>query len=214
MIRTGLAIEGYEFSGPDKAARDILAFLREDEEVNARFQRNKDKVQQAMHNYFGGVLAAGTNLPVELEGYNLLLLERYESTHVRFRDEEDRLFTVETPAYRYRAPDASVRASFVPAILLPELRAAIQDICQNPDHDLDPAGLELSLEGYEGIWHFADLDELAFQVLLVESVITLGASETELARFPGEVRKARYLAERLARARARAAVVDPAHRIG
>lgn len=203
VIRTALALEGYEFSGPDRAAADIVAFLREDEEVNARFQRNKEKVQQAMQNYFGGVLAAGTNLPVELEGYNLLLLERYESTHVRFRDSEDRLFTVETPAYRYRAPDASVRASFVPSILLPEHREALRDVCQNPDHDLDPAGLELSLDGYDGIWHFADLDELAYQVLLVESVITLGASESELARFPGEVRKARYLAERLAGARAK-----------
>jgi hypothetical protein len=201
VIRTRLAIEGYEFSGPEKAAADIIAFLREDEEVNARFQRNKEKVQQAMQNYFGGVLSAGTNLPVELEGYNLLLLEKYESTHVRFRDGEDRLFTLETPAYRYRAPDASVRASFVPSILLPELRATIDDICQNPDHDIDPSGLELSLDGYEGIWHFGDLAELTFQVLLVESVITLGASENELARFPGEVRKAHHLADRLARAR-------------
>ena len=36
-----------------------------------------------MQHCYGGVLPAGSNLPVELEGYNLLLLEEHESTHVR-----------------------------------------------------------------------------------------------------------------------------------
>ncbi len=212
VIRTALAVPGYEFAGPEKAARDIIDFLREDEEVNARFQRNKDKVQRAMHHYYGGVLPVGTNLPVELEGYNLLLLEKYESTHVRFCDQAGGLLALETPFYRYHEPDSrlsesdpgaggAIRAAFVPAILLPEMRAALADICSNPDYDLDPSEIDLSTAGFEGIRFWNDLDGLAFQVLLVSNVIQLGASEQELARFPGEVRKARYLAEHLAGSR-------------
>ena len=201
VVRTALAVPGYEFSGPDKAARDIIDFLREDEEVNARFQRNKDKVQRAMKHYYGGVLSVGTNLPVELEGYNLLLLEKYESTHVRFCDASGALLALETPFYRYRAPDSSMRAAFVPAILLPEMHAVLADICSNRDYDIDGADLELTSDGFEGIRFWNDLEGVTFQVLLVSSVIQLGASELELARFPGEVRKARHLAEHLASAR-------------
>jgi hypothetical protein len=201
VIRTQLAQPGHEFSGPEQAAHDVVRFLLEDEEVNARFQRNKDKVQQAMQRYYGGVLPAGSNLPVELEGWNLLLLEKYESTHVRFRDGEDRLFTLSTPFYSYRPPSREVRASFVPAIALPEMLLAVADICSNPDHDLGPGPPTGDLSPCQVIRHWNSIEELTYQVLLVQNVITLGSSETELARFPGEVRKARLLAEAIAATR-------------
>jgi hypothetical protein len=201
QIRTQLARTGQEHSGPEKAARDILSFLMEDEEVNARYQRNKSKVSQAMQAYYGGVLPAGGNLPIELEGYNLLRLEEYESTHVRFLDGEGRTFTISTPHYRYEIPDQAVRGSFVPAIALPGIAASIADICGNPDHEMELSELEVDLSVYDGIRHWNDLHELTYQVLLMNGVIHLGSSETEVARFPMEVRKAHAVAQRICAAR-------------
>jgi hypothetical protein len=198
-VRTQLARSGHEFSGPSRAARDVITFLMEDEEVNARFQRNKEKVSAAMQIYYGGVLPPGGNLPVALEGYNLLLLEEYESKHVRFIDAEEHPFTIGTPFYRYTAP--TVRGSFIPAIALSEMLATIADICSNPDHDLDLASLEVDLNDYASIRHWNDLDELTYQVLLLNGVIYLGSSPSEVARFPGEVRKARHVAERISESR-------------
>jgi hypothetical protein len=149
-----------------------------------------------MQSFYGGVLPVGSNLPVELEGYNLLLLEKYESTHVRFLDRTGEPFTASTPFYGYRAP--MVRGSFVPAMALPEMLATIADICSNPDHQLDLQDLEIELTSYtSSIRHWNSLDELTYQVLLVNGVINLGSSATELARFAGEVRKARHVAERI-----------------
>ena len=181
------------FSGPDRAAQDVITFLLEDEEVNARYQRNKDKVHAAMQRYYGGVLPAGGNLPLELEGYNLLLLEKYESTNVRFLDAGGDTFTVSTPFYDYAA--TGERGDFTPALALPEMLATIADIIENPDHELDLGELEVEQEVYDGVHHWNSTDELVYQVLLVNGVINLGSSETELARFPGEVRKARHVAE-------------------
>ena len=192
VIRTQLARPGHEFSGPDRAAQDIITFLLEDEEVNARYQRNKDKVHDAMQQYYGAVLPAGGNLPLELEGYNLLLLEKYESTHVRFLDGQGDTFTVSTPFYDYAATRA--RGDFVPSLALPEMLATIADICGNPDHELDLGELEVEPAVYDGVGHWNSPDELVYQVLLVNGVINLGSSETELARFPGEVRKAHHVA--------------------
>ena len=203
VIRTQLARPGREFSGPDRAAGDVTTFLLQDEEVNARFQRNKDKVSGAMQSYFGGVLPAGSNLPLELEGYNLLLLEEYESTHVRFFDGDDAPFTVRTPFYSYQEP--MQRGSFVPALLLPQIRVVLEDICGNPDHQLDLDELDLDLSVYQQIHHWGDMQELLYQVLLVNGVISLGSSRTEVARFPGEVRKAWHVAQGMARARAEVA---------
>ena len=196
-----LARPGQEHAGPEKAARDILTFLLEDEEVNARYQRNKGKVNQALQAYHGGVLPAGGNLPIELEGYNLLRLEEYESTHVRFQGPEGRYFTIDTPRYRYQAPDQAVRGSFVPAIALPGIVASIADICGNPDHDLELGELEVDLGAYDGVKHWNEIHELTYQVLLVNGVIHLGSSETEVARFPMEVRKAHAVAQRICAAR-------------
>ena len=193
VIKTQLARPGHEFSGPDRAAQDVITFLLEDEEVNARYQRNKDKVHAAMQRYYGGVLPAGGNLPLELEGYNLLLLEKYESTNVRFLDAGGDTFTVSTPFYDYAA--TGERGDFTPALALPEMLATIADIIENPDHELDLGELEVEQEVYDGVHHWNSTDELVYQVLLVNGVINLGSSETELARFPGEVRKARHVAE-------------------
>ncbi len=149
-----------------------------------------------MQRCYGGVIAAGSNLPVELEGYNLLLLEKYESTHVRFLDGDNRAFTVSTPHYEYRTP--KVRGSFIPAIALPAAQAAIVDICLNPDYEVELAELEVEPEDYVGIRHWNDLPELTFQILLLNGVIQLGAGETEINRYPAEVRKARAVADRIA----------------
>jgi Aminotransferase class I and II len=195
-IRTQLARPGCEFSGPDRAAGDVIAFLLEDEEVNARYQRNKDRVHAAMQRCYGGVLPAGGNLPVELEGYNLLLLEEYESTHVRLTDAAGAPLTLGTPFYSYTPP--AERGSFVPAIGLPQTLVTIADIAANPDHDTFPLeALEIDPADYRGIRHHNSLEELAYQVLLVNGVVHLGASDTEVARFPGEVRKALHVARRL-----------------
>ena len=199
VICTQLARPGQEFSGPDRAAGDVIDFLLEDEEVNARYQRNKDRVHEAMQRYYGGVLQAGGNLPLELEGYNLLLLEKYESTHVRFLGAGGEAFTVSTPFYDYAATRS--RGEFVPAVALPEMLASIADICANPDHELDLDELEVEQAVYESVHHHNSIEELIYQVLLVNGVINLGSSETELARFPGEVRKARHVAEALQSAR-------------
>ena len=194
IIRTQLARPGYEFSGPCRAADDIVAFLLEDEEVNARFQRNKRKVNAAMQRTYAGVLQPGTNLPVELEGYNLLLLEEHESTHVSFVDGKRR-FSIVTPYHGEQSQDQ--RGNFVPAIALPEHLATIADIASNPDCALFLDGLDLDLSQYQRIRYWNGLDELTYQVLLVNGVIALGSSETELARFPTEVRKAHHIAERI-----------------
>jgi hypothetical protein len=203
VIKTQLARSGYEFAGPAKAARDIISFLLEDEEVSARFQRNKDKVHQAMQRTYGGVLEPGTNLPVELEGYNLLLLEGHESTHVAFQDHDQGKFTLSTPYYRYEPPvSGGTPKPFAPAIAAPEMISAIADICQNPDFEMDLAGLRVDLSEYECVRYWNSREELVYQVLLVNGVISIGSSETEVARFPAEVRKANYVAAQILASRA------------
>ncbi len=201
VIKTQLAREGYEFSGPGRAAKDIIGFLLEDEEVSARFQRNKDKVHQAMARTFGGVLELGANLPVELEGYNLLLLEAHESTHVAFRDLAARQFALSTPYYRFDPHATGASRPFAPAIAVPEMVAAIADICANPDHGFDLSGFTVELGDYERIRYWNTREELVYQVLLVNEVISIGSSEGEVQRFPSEVRKADYLASQILAAR-------------
>ena len=198
VIRTQLARKGYEFSGPAKAAEDIVAFLLEDEEVNARFQRNKGKVHQAMTSTFGGVLEAGSNLPVELEGYNLLLLEKHESRHVAFLDAEDQPFTRSTPYYEFDPKQQATNGTFAPAIALPENVAVIRDICNNADFDFNARDLEIDLRQYDSICYWNGIEELTYQVLLMHGVIGLGSSDAEVARFPLEVRKAWLVAQRIA----------------
>ncbi|MGC4115497.1 MAG: aminotransferase class I/II-fold pyridoxal phosphate-dependent enzyme [Myxococcales bacterium] len=197
VVKTQLGREGYEFLGPAKASRDIVSFLLEDEEVNARFQRNKGKVQKAMDQTFSGVLQPGTNLPVELEGYNLLLLEAHESTHVAFQDLSGRAFTFSTPYYRPPAEAAATQKPFKPAIAMPDMVEAIRDICSNPDHELDLSHLHVDLWEYDRIQWWRSREELIFQVLLVNGIVTLGSSGRELARFPAEVRKAATIADRI-----------------
>ncbi|HEY6909387.1 MAG TPA: aminotransferase class I/II-fold pyridoxal phosphate-dependent enzyme [Myxococcales bacterium] len=202
ILRTQLAREGYEFAGPARAARDVVGFLLEDEEVNARFQRNKNKVQRALARTFAGVLEPGTNLPVELEGYNLLLLEEHESTHVAFCDLSGKAFTLSTPYYRLQAGARGAAKAFVPSLALPEIVEAIRDICSNPDHQLDLSEFKADLWAYDRIQHWGCLEELAWEVLLVDGVLTLGSSASELVRFPAEVRKAAHIANEIVRARA------------
>jgi hypothetical protein len=201
VIRTQLGRAGYEFAGPAKAAEDIVTFLLEDEEVNARFQRNKEKVHQAMRTTFGGVLEAGSNLPVELEGYNLLLLEEHESTHVSFLDADGRPFTLCTPLFQAGLEDDEPNGDFAPAITLPENAAVIRDICLNRDYVVVARDLDVDLGPYECIGYWGGIEELTYQVLLLNGVIGLGSSDDEVARFPFEVKKARLVAERIARER-------------
>lgn len=199
VLKTQLAREGYEFAGPARASRDVVTFLLEDEEVNARFQRNKNKVQRAMERTFAGVIESGTNLPVELEGYNLLLLEAHESTHVAFVDLGQKRFTLSTPCYRYQQTGGEPKP-FVPAIALPEIVDAIADIRATPD-ELDLSELRVDLRTYDRIRSWRSLEELTYQVLLVDGVVTLGSSDRELARFPAEVRKAAEIAAQIVKAR-------------
>ncbi|MBN1960061.1 MAG: aminotransferase class I/II-fold pyridoxal phosphate-dependent enzyme [Deltaproteobacteria bacterium] len=195
VIKTQLARNGYEFSGAAKAARDIVTFLLEDEEVSSRFQRNKDKVLQAMQSTFGGILEDGTNLPIELEGYNLLLLEAHESTHVTFVDDDHNRFTLSTPFYRYEpSNDRYAPREFAPAIAVPEMINAIEDICQNLDYEIDLSDFHADLCAYDRIRFWNSREELVFQILLINGVISIGASENEVARFPLEVRKANHIA--------------------
>ena len=201
VIRTQLARPGYEFAGPAKAAEDLITFLLEDEEVNARFQRNKAKIHDAMRTTFGGVLEAGSNLPVELEGYNLLLLEEHESTHVTFLDEEGRPFSLSTPLFQGSPDEAAVSGAFAPALTLPENVAVIRDVCLNKDYAFSTRDTDIDIRPYDCIGYWRCIEELTYQVLLLNGVIGLGSSDDEVARFPIEVKKARLVAERIARER-------------
>jgi hypothetical protein len=198
VIRTQLARPGYEFAGPAKAAEDIITFLLEDEEVNARFQRNKAKVHAAMRTTFGGVLEAGSNLPVELEGYNLLLLEEHESTNVSFLARDGNPFTMSTPLFQLDSGRSAPARDFAPAIALPEHVAVIRDVCANLDYTFSARDTEIDVRPYDCIGFWNGVEELTYQVLLVNGVIALGSSEDEVARFPLEVKKARRVAERIA----------------
>ena len=91
----------------------------------------------------------------------------------------------------------------MPALASPEMLLCIEDICQTPDWASAAGSAEANgdLQPYQVIRHWNSLGELTYQVLLANNVITLGSSETELARFPGEVRKARLVADAIAAAR-------------
>jgi hypothetical protein len=62
---------------------------------------------------------------------------------------------------------------------------------------LDEPNLE-----YDRIRYWNGREELIYQVLLVNGVITIGSSETEVMRFPAEVRKADAIAGRILQVRA------------
>jgi hypothetical protein len=198
VIRTQLARSGFEHAGPARAAEDIITFLLEDEEVNERFQRNKEKVHRAMQRTFAGVLEAGSNLPVELEGYNLLLLEEHESTHVAFLDQDDHPFTLSTPFYQVDSQDGSPMGSFIPTMTLPENGNVLRDICLHRDHASRAHDFSADLSAYHGIKYWGSLEELTFQVLMINGVVGIGSTDDEVARFPIEVIKARRVAEHIA----------------
>ena len=69
-------------------------------------------------------------------------------------------------------------------------------------HDADLSALEVDLSDYQRIRSWDSREALVYQVLLVNGVIAIGSSETEVARFPAEVRKASHIAERIMRERA------------
>ncbi len=194
-IATQLARPGHEYTGPANAALSIIRFLLKNEEVNSRFQRNKNKVHQAMQKVFGGVLEAGCNLPVELEGYNLLLLEAHESRQVAFLGLDGGKFTLSTPLYQYQAVQGVSCKPFIPAIAVPERLEVIADIRANAEFDVDLSMFCADLTDYDRIRYWSSLEELAYQVLMVNRVIDIGSSDAEVARFPYEVRKACYIAE-------------------
>jgi len=107
------------------------------------------------------------------------------------------------PYYRYaREEQGGPLKLFAPAIAVPEMNAAIHDICHNPDHALDLAHLQVDLGEYDRIRYWNGREELIYQVLLVNGVITIGSSETEVMRFPAEVRKADAIAGRILQVRA------------
>lgn len=202
VIKTQLARPGHEFDGPAKAAGDIIGFLLEDEEVNARFQRNKGKVHAAMERGYRGVLDTGGNLPVDLEGYNLLLLEAHESTHVAFIDHDEGRFAFRTPYYQFDEKTTALDTAFVAHIALPDAISLIVDICENPDLDLQLDEQQRNLADYDGIHYWNSIEELTYQILLANGVIYLGSSESEIAQYPYEVRKARATAEAICADRA------------
>ena len=197
VVRTQLARVGYEHTGPAKAAEDLVDFLTEDEEVNSRFQRNRKKVRLAMEAAYGGLIARGAPLPGELEGHNLQLLEEHESTHVEFVDNEEKTFTLSTPYYRFQAQQTTILTPFRPAIALPRHIEAIVDICDSVELELPLMELEVESAPYGALRYWNSIEELTYQVLLVNGVLDLGSSDAELARFPFEVHKARFIAERL-----------------
>jgi hypothetical protein len=194
-VATQLARPGHEYTGPANAALSIIRFLLKNEEVNSRFQRNKNKVHQAMQKIFGEVLEAGCNLPVELEGYNLLLLEAHESRQVAFLGLDGEKFTLSTPLYQYQAVQGVSCKPFIPAIAVPERLEVIADIRANAEFDVDLSMFCAGLADYDRICYWSSLEELAYQVLMVNRVIDIGSSDEEVARFPYEVRKACYIAE-------------------
>ena len=84
---------------------------------------------------------------------------------------------------------------------MPDIVEAIRDVCANPDFDEDLSELKVDLDGYACIRAWRTSEELAWQVMLVDGVVTLGSSERELLRFPAEVRKAAEVAAKLVRGR-------------
>ena len=84
---------------------------------------------------------------------------------------------------------------------MPEHLATIADICQNPDYERRFVDRDVSLERFSALTYWRSIEALTYQVLLLNGVITLGSSESEIARFPVEVRKARKIAERIAATR-------------
>ena len=112
-------------------------------------------------------------------------------------------FTLSTPYYRYEPPaEGGSPRTFAPAIAVPEMIAAIADICQNPDYEVDLSGFTADLGEYSRTRYWNSREELVYQILLQNGVVSVGSSESEVTRFPSEVRKADYIAAQILAARA------------
>ena len=85
--------------------------------------------------------------------------------------------------------------SYVCSLLRPEIRAAIKEICANPDYQINLDDYEPSLEPYAAIRSYASEEELLYQILLIQGDITLGHGPEHLYTAPSVVRKAKRIAE-------------------
>lgn len=192
-IFTRLAITGQEFEGPSEAARSLLHFLKTDPRINQRFQRNKRRIYTALREKYGEQIFGAADLPIEIQAHNLLRLERHESDTIRLVDESGGTINLKTPHYHYDS--AKSKSEFIPGLITPELQQEIETVCQNPAYDRNLEDFRWEPSDYQHIKAWNNKEELIYQILLRNGVMSLGYPPNVLQRAPAEVKKAQKIAE-------------------
>ncbi|MFA6918043.1 MAG: hypothetical protein WC285_04430 [Candidatus Gracilibacteria bacterium] len=200
VLYSQLAVEGQQFAGPERAARDVVSFLQDDQRVNNRFQANQDKVEKALVEKYGVIVGAG-KLPEKIRAYNLFLNERHESDTIKFINRERSHIDVRTPKYHFN-PEAA-NTPFEASLTTPEVEKAINAVTQSGDYkminleDFDP-----EMKKYSVIRTWNNDEELVYQIMLIDGSIKLGADYGEFYKNPISVKKAAIIAKKIMEERA------------
>lgn len=194
-LYTQLARPGLQFSGPAIASQAILKFIQEDPRVNARFQRHKRIVAEALVEKYGTEVFGQASIPQDLEAQNLLLLERQQSDSIHLVDGDRRTIPIHTPYYQNKQGENG--SVFKPSLITTEVATAIKDICDNQDYALNLDGYNPDLSLYRHIRHWDTKEELIYQILIINGIMRLGYHASDLALQTHEVRKAEKIAEKI-----------------
>ncbi|MBI4232320.1 aminotransferase class I/II-fold pyridoxal phosphate-dependent enzyme, partial [Candidatus Peregrinibacteria bacterium] len=198
-VYTQLAVPGRQFSGPAKAADDHRTMLQRDKRVNARFQRQKEKVISALTTKYGHDLLGEGDVPERLMFYNVRQYEEQQSESVHIVDKEGNTIPLKTPHFVNRKPDIdsatgeSKAFEFKPSLIVPEVAAAIKQICRTERLDLD---IETDLDRYRGL--VADSkEELIYQILIKKGQFGIRYPAGNLYKIRTQVKVAEEIANRI-----------------
>lgn len=192
-LYTELARPGEQFSGPARAAQDIIDFIQTDSRINERFQGNKKTVSAALvKKYEHGnkampQLFGQEALPQRLEAYNLWLWERQQSDSIHIVDGSGKTIPLKTPYFEnIKMPSGE---EFEPSLITPEIDQHLKAILNNPDAaNVNVENYEPNLDEYSHIKAADSMEELIYQILLANGVMKLDYPAETLTRHIPEIK--------------------------
>jgi hypothetical protein len=196
VLHSQLSVPGKQFEGPAKAAEDAVKFIKKDQRINNRFERNKTFVYKALKKRYGDWFIGQKELPEKVRAYNLLTWERYESNAVKLVDRNGKHIDIRTPMYKYD-PTAGNKP-FEPSLATPEVSAAINTIMESNDYKkVNLEKFDPEMKEYSKIKYWNSKEELVYQVMIINGYVRLG-DDHRVFRIAGEdVKKAVIIAEKI-----------------
>ena len=202
---TQLAVRGAQFSGPAKSSQDTFDFVQEDPSINDRFQKHKARVEEALTTKYGVAILGQASIPAQIEKNNLHLLETQESSAVLLTGVGGRPIVLNTPKFTNPVADAEEILEKIleekdlnPSLITPDEEKAIQSICASPKNNrFNLEGFDPDISEYDEIQCADSIEELIYQILIVNGKMTLQYPARKLFLNQKEVKKAEIIAQKM-----------------